>query len=190
MRVPGSAAVILSVLTHAAAAQQRPAPDSLPAPGNDMVIVAIAHATLQIVYGSNVILVDPTTYGGYDGPHPDGVPRLDYAGLKPPTLVVVTDIHGDHFDEQAIATLRTPGTKVVVPAISGWQWSIADVIPLANRQMRTIDGVTVEAVAMYNLSRGPRSGQLFHVKGRGNGYVLTIGESESTWPVTPSARRR
>jgi len=28
---------------------------------------------------------------------------------------------------------------------------------------------------MYNLVRGPSEGQLFHDKGRGNGYVLTLG---------------
>ena len=28
---------------------------------------------------------------------------------------------------------------------------------------------------MYNLQRGPSAGQLFHTKGRGNGYVVTLG---------------
>ena len=29
---------------------------------------------------------------------------------------------------------------------------------------------------MYNLTRGPSAGQLYHDKGRGNGYVLTIAD--------------
>ena len=29
---------------------------------------------------------------------------------------------------------------------------------------------------MYNLKRGPRAGELFHTRGRGNGYVLTLGD--------------
>ena len=29
---------------------------------------------------------------------------------------------------------------------------------------------------MYNLQRGPAAGQLFHTKGRGNGYVVTLGD--------------
>ena len=29
---------------------------------------------------------------------------------------------------------------------------------------------------MYNLARGPRPGALSHDKGRGNGYVLTLGD--------------
>jgi len=28
---------------------------------------------------------------------------------------------------------------------------------------------------MYNLQRGPSAGQVFHPKGRGNGYILTLG---------------
>jgi L-ascorbate metabolism protein UlaG (beta-lactamase superfamily) len=28
---------------------------------------------------------------------------------------------------------------------------------------------------MYNLTRGPAAGQLYHTKGRGNGYVITLG---------------
>jgi len=28
---------------------------------------------------------------------------------------------------------------------------------------------------MYNLTHGPAAGQLFHDKGRGNGYVVTLG---------------
>ena len=51
----------------------------------------------------------------------------------------------------------------------------APVEVLANGQTKTVAGVTVEAIAMYNLQRGPAAGQLFHTKGRGNGYVITIG---------------
>ena len=28
---------------------------------------------------------------------------------------------------------------------------------------------------MYNLQRGPQPGQLYHTKGRGNGYILSFG---------------
>ena len=36
--------------------------------------------------------------------------------------------------------------------------------------------MSVEAVPMYNLKRGPEAGKLFHDKGRGNGYVVTFGD--------------
>ncbi|HEY2516654.1 MAG TPA: MBL fold metallo-hydrolase, partial [Polyangiaceae bacterium] len=35
----------------------------------------------------------------------------------------------------------------------------------------------IEAVPMYNLSRGPAPGKLFHDKGRGDGYVFTFGDA-------------
>ena len=41
---------------------------------------------------------------------------------------------------------------------------------------REVDGLGVEAVPMYNLTRGPEAGKLFHDKGRGDGYVLTFGD--------------
>lgn len=35
--------------------------------------------------------------------------------------------------------------------------------------------MTVEAIPMYNLRRGPAAGQLFHRRGRGNGHVVRLG---------------
>ena len=46
---------------------------------------------------------------------------------------------------------------------------------MANGDKKTIEGIEIEAVPMYNLKRGPSAGQLYHDKGRGNGYVLTLG---------------
>jgi len=46
---------------------------------------------------------------------------------------------------------------------------------MPNGETKTVAGVSIEAVPMYNLQRGPAPGQLFHTKGRGNGYVLTLG---------------
>jgi L-ascorbate metabolism protein UlaG (beta-lactamase superfamily) len=51
----------------------------------------------------------------------------------------------------------------------------APVEVMANGQTRSIAGVSVEAVPMYNMLRGPSAGQLFHTKGRGNGYIVTLG---------------
>jgi L-ascorbate metabolism protein UlaG (beta-lactamase superfamily) len=46
---------------------------------------------------------------------------------------------------------------------------------LANGETRDFGDWKIEAVPAYNLVRGPSAGQLFHPKGRGNGYVLTFG---------------
>ncbi|HEX4809938.1 MAG TPA: MBL fold metallo-hydrolase, partial [Bryobacteraceae bacterium] len=50
---------------------------------------------------------------------------------------------------------------------------------LGNGQSKRVDlggaSLEIEAVPMYNLTRGPQPGQLYHPKGRGDGFILTIG---------------
>jgi L-ascorbate metabolism protein UlaG (beta-lactamase superfamily) len=46
---------------------------------------------------------------------------------------------------------------------------------MANGDMKTVAGISIEALPMYNLQHGPKPGELYHPKGRGNGYVLTLG---------------
>jgi L-ascorbate metabolism protein UlaG (beta-lactamase superfamily) len=48
-------------------------------------------------------------------------------------------------------------------------------VVLANGDTRTVGEVGIEAVPMYNLRPEPGFTEVFHTKGRGNGYVLTIG---------------
>jgi L-ascorbate metabolism protein UlaG (beta-lactamase superfamily) len=152
-----SVAIVLACCTLAA---QRPKADTLSATGGDITIAPINHATLQLVHGSTVITVDPTAEGNYDG-------------LPKPTLILITDIHGDHLDPKVIDSLKTPGTKIVIPSAAAAQ--VPGGMVMANGQTQTIDGMTIEAVPMYNIVRGPAAGQLFHDKGRGNGYIVTLG---------------
>jgi L-ascorbate metabolism protein UlaG (beta-lactamase superfamily) len=138
--------------------------NTVPATGGDIVITPIQHATVQIEHAGKVIQVDPA--------------QGDLSGAKPGDLVLVTDIHGDHLNPEALAKVRKPGAPVVMPAAAQTQAAgkvQAPIEVLANGQSRTIAGVMVEAVPMYNLQRGPSEGQLFHTKGRGNGYVVTLG---------------
>jgi len=155
----GLAAALAAVPLMLAAAL--PPPDKIPAAGGDISIQPINHATLQIVHASHVITIDPVAAAG------------TFAGLAAPTLILVTDIHGDHLDPATVARLKTPATKIVAPAQAAAR--LEGAVVMANGETKTIDGVTIEAVPMYNVTRGPSPGQLFHDKGRGNGYVLTIG---------------
>jgi len=162
----------LAASTAVAVAQSRPAPDTIPATGGSIVITPIAHATLQLAFGPTVILVDPILRAGWDGAPPGAL--LNYQALAAPTAILVTDIHGDHFDADAIAKLKGAQTKVGVPNVAGWQWP-AGVTPIANGERKQIGGTVIEAVPMYNLQRGPTATTRFHDKGRGNGYVVTMG---------------
>ena len=46
---------------------------------------------------------------------------------------------------------------------------------LSNGETKEVVGVRIDAVPMYNNHRGPEEGKLYHDKGRGNGYILTLG---------------
>lgn len=148
----------------AAPSPQQATPGATPAQSasadGDVRITPITHASLQLEYGGKVIHIDPTSAG-------------DYSKSAQADLILVTDIHGDHLDPAAIARVRKAGAPVVAPAAAAGK--IENPTVLANGESRTAAGIAVEAVPMYNLQRGPSEGQLFHTKGRGNGYVLTLG---------------
>ena len=150
----------LSALLFAALAFAAVAPDKIPAAGGDITIQPINHATVQIVHGGHTIDVDPVAQG-------------NYTGLAAPDLILITDIHGDHLDPATVAKIRKPGTIVVAPAAAAAK--LEGAVVLKNGDSKTVGGVAIEAVPMYNLTRGPAAGQLFHDKGRGNGYIVTLG---------------
>ena len=99
-----------------------------------------------------------------------------FAVVPSPTLILVTDIHSDHLDPRAITALRTPTTRVIVPTAEGSRMlDVEGAEIMANGETRTIGGVTVEAVPMYNLAPDRESGMTYHTPGRGNGYILALG---------------
>ena len=72
-----------------------------------------------------------------------------------------------------IAKLKKAGTTIIAPAAVAQ--TVTEAKTLANGAKTTWDKWTIEAVPMYNLTRGPQPGKLFHDKGRGDGFVLTYG---------------
>jgi L-ascorbate metabolism protein UlaG (beta-lactamase superfamily) len=137
------------------------AADTIPAQGGNIELTPLAHAHVQIEFGGKVIHIDPS-------------PQAPAAAIKPADLVLVTDIHGDHMDPAAIDRVKKGSTIYVAPP------ALADRFPgkteiLKNGETRTVDGVSIQAVAAYNLQRGPAAGQFYHEKGRANAYLLTLG---------------
>jgi L-ascorbate metabolism protein UlaG (beta-lactamase superfamily) len=161
-------------LTLAPLSAQRPPSDTVAGASGDIIVIPIMHGTVELVAGAHVVLVDPGR-SFLDPPvrPPGPITRKLYAGLKPPTLILVTDIHDDHFDPDVITIVKGPATVVVgPPAVSG---KLAGAGKLANGQLKTVDGVLLEAVPMYNLSIEKGEVEPFHRKGRGNGYIVTLG---------------
>ena len=149
---------ILFAVSGAAWAQT----DTIPTSKGDLKITPIVHASLMLQWDGKVIQIDPS--GAVGG---------DFTMLSKADLIIVTDVHGDHQDRDKIDLLKKAGTIVVAPKAVAATITEAQVIN--NGEKKTIAGVEIEAVPMYNLQRGPAAGQLYHDKGRGNGYILTLG---------------
>jgi L-ascorbate metabolism protein UlaG (beta-lactamase superfamily) len=132
-------------------------------------ITPIYHASTLIEAGGKIIYVDPTQKlelnGVGNGPDITGRPRAD--------LILISDIHHDHMDTDAIALISKADTVIIAPP------SVVETVKtaksVANGETTQWEGWTIEAIPMYNMKRGPAPGQFFHTKGRGNGYVLTHG---------------
>src|SRR5690606_18728617 len=95
-------------------------------------------------------------------------------------LILITDLHGDHYDPKAIDLVKQDSSMFVAPKVVAEKLAEAgtknDIKTLANGAELTALDIKIRAVAMYNLKRGPEEGKLFHDKGRGNGYLRTFGD--------------
>jgi L-ascorbate metabolism protein UlaG (beta-lactamase superfamily) len=114
-----------------------------------------------LAWNKKTIVVDPVEEGAYDD-------------LPKPDLILITDVHHDHMSPSTVAKLSAASTRVVAPAAVAA--SIPGSVVLKNGERQEVSGIPVEAIPMYNLVRGPSAGQLYHDKGRGNGYVLTLAD--------------
>jgi L-ascorbate metabolism protein UlaG (beta-lactamase superfamily) len=141
---------------------QLAAPDSIQTSMGVLVIQPVQHASLLLTVKGITIYADPS---GAD----------NYKGLAAPGIILITDIHGDHFDIKTIEALKTAATVLIVPQV------VADKLPAADKEHLVIlkngdnsmqAGIAIKAIPMYNIPESPTS---MHTKGRGNGYVLVIG---------------
>lgn len=127
-----------------------------------VVITPLYHASLLIQAAGKTIYVDPAS-------------PVDFAALPKADLIVLTHAHSDHFDPAVIALLRQPGTQIVAPSTVVEQLPAGSAHRMANGDRYVWQEWTIEAVPAYNLVHGPKAGQLFHPRGRDNGYVLSYG---------------
>ncbi len=133
--------------------------DRLDTTAGPLTIHPVHHGSFWFAVAGKTVWVDPWSKGPLDGPKAD--------------IVLITDVHADHYDPAGLAAVRGPAAIVVAPKI------VADQVPgalaLANGERKELGVFNLEAIPMYNLERGPEPGKLYHDKGRGNGYVVTVG---------------
>lgn len=146
-----------------AAQAQLPKADIIPTAKGNVTVQPVYHASLVLEYNNVAIYIDPIH--GAD----------TYKSMKKPDLVLITHIHGDHFDMKTLNALDLSHATLVVPE------SVADKMPadwkskivvLHNGGKTVLHGIPIEAVAMYNI---PGDSTAHHPKGEGNGYVLNLG---------------
>ena len=143
-------ALVLAMTTAKARA------DSISGSAGAIEITPIVHSSVQLEYRGMVVQVDPW-----------GIAGLDHAGTA--DLILVTDNPGHHLDPDAIAALSHGGTSVVIAA-NGLAQAPHGIV-LNNGESIKVAGVTVEAVAAYDIIPGAPE----HPKGDANGYVLDLG---------------
>jgi L-ascorbate metabolism protein UlaG (beta-lactamase superfamily) len=140
-----------------------PETDTIKTSVGELKITFIGHGTLMFQIGETVIHVDPWTN------------LADYSAMPKADLVLVTHEHRDHLDPAAIAAVRKEGTEVIVTEKCAAQVPGSTV--MRNGDVRTVKGLKIEAVPAYNIAHKRPSGEPFHPRGDGNGYVITFGDT-------------
>jgi L-ascorbate metabolism protein UlaG (beta-lactamase superfamily) len=162
--VPVPPAPLASAPASAATPPDRPF-DTIKTAKGELRIIPIHHGTVLFEIGGKAYYVDPFHEGNLSG-----LPKAD--------VVFITHAHPDHLDPVALDQIRKPSTIVVAPPSVAEKLALgfAGTVIMKNGDKMTVADVGVEAVPMYNLKRGPSAGKLFHEKGWGDGFVLTIGD--------------
>lgn len=163
MKMKTTLAALFTLVLLQANAQQRDTPDQIKTNKGNLSIQPVQHGTLVLNWDNKTIYVDPT--GGAEA----------FAGVARPDMILITDIHGDHLNKETLDALETEGTIMVVPQ------AVADQLPAQYKsQLKVIGngestkqmGIQIRAIPMYNL---PDTADARHPKGRGNGYILSMG---------------
>jgi L-ascorbate metabolism protein UlaG (beta-lactamase superfamily) len=146
--------------------------DHLSTSGGTLDIVPIHHASLMLTYQGAHILVDPAPLDGAK----DEAVTAPYKAMPRPDFILITHVHGDHFNVPILEAVAGPKTVIVAPQ------NVHDAMPadlqgktrvMKNGEKGALGAVPVEAVAMYNITPERLN---FHPKGVGNGYVVTFGD--------------
>ena len=136
--------------------------DIIKTSAGDLKITFVGHGTLMFNFGGKVIHVDPFSI------------LADYSSLPKADLILVTHEHMDHLDLKALNTVRIEKTAVVLTGTCAKQ--VQGGIVMANGDVKTVEGFKIEAVPAYNIVHKRDTGQPFHRKGVGNGYIITFGD--------------
>ena len=155
-----SSAVVVVLVALNSAAFGALGTQFFPTSAGPVKITPLNHASTLIQAGGKIIYLDPAKPARLSER-----PKAD--------LILITDIHGDHMDPDSIKEITKADTVIFAPPAV--VQTVTTATPIANGETKTWQDFTIEAIAAYNLKRGPEPGKFYHDKGRGNGYVLSFG---------------
>lgn len=154
---------LLSVIMVVSAfAQEKFETDIVKTSAGDLKITFIGHGSLMFNFGGKVIHVDPYS------------DVADYNAFPKAHLILLTHEHRDHLDLKALNAVRTEKTMVVLTETCAKQ--VQGGVVMLNGDVKTVEGLKIEAVPAYNIVHKRDTGQPFHPKGVGNGYIITFGD--------------
>jgi len=155
--------IILSTLISMAAhSQKRFSKDTLKASTGDVIITFIGHGSLLLEWDEKYIYIDPSSR------------KADLYQFPKADMLFVTHHHGDHCDPSALKALTQDKTKTFMSAIAHEIWGQGMV--LSPKQQVSIDDVGITTIAAYNIVNKNEQGELFHIEGQCNSYILTLGK--------------
>lgn len=166
--MPNRRAAVLGLAALPLAAAIRPAlaitPDTVSTSAGDVAIYPVRHASLVLSFGAETLYIDPA-----NGP-------ALYEGLPPPTAILITHGHGDHFDIATLNAIAGDSARIltseeVLARLPGPLKPRATALP--NGATGAIAGLPVEVVAAYNTTENR---QRYHPQGVGNGYVIGFAD--------------
>lgn len=155
--------ITLAIISLTASAQFSTTIDSYSTANGELKIHPINHGTVAFKHANKTIFVDP--YGGAER----------FSSFDAPDIIFITDIHGDHLNQETLNGLDTKNTTFVVPqAVADQLEGISEdqITIIGNGETTNIMDLEVTAIPMYNL---PDDKSSRHKKGRGNGYLINFG---------------
>jgi L-ascorbate metabolism protein UlaG (beta-lactamase superfamily) len=157
------ALVLIYFTVTAAIAQAQFEKDVISTSEGDIEVTFIGHGTLMLAYGGKIIHVDPYSK------------VADFATLPKADIILLTHHHRDHMDPAALQQVRTDKTAIVMTEICAR--TLEPGIIMKNGDVQTLQFIKIEAVPAYNMVHKRETGQVFHPKGEGNGYIITFGDT-------------
>ena len=155
--------IFASILSQVAQSQDNLQQDIIKTNQGDLSITFIGHASIMFKFNDKIIYIDPSSSSGHSF---EGFPKAD--------MIIITHNHGDHLDIKTIDLIIQENTKFLSNKSSFDKLNKGQII--TNNESITLDGLLIESIPAYNIKHLRNTGDPYHPKGDGNGYVFTFGD--------------